>query len=211
MLNSLGRLVTKVHVTMGIRQGSVEGPLCFILLYALSITQAQKKRPQHQRVIAVVPRGNTVSRLDLSDLCFVDHLVSLLMFWRKSQLSRFAEMVSQVLESGRLRVNKSKLEVLIGVAGKGARRINAEIACGAYQSGGIPGKYASRGADEGYQGHQGPGSIFSWTVGSSFSWLEHQNQAVVDAGSEHLLYVAEARSWLPRDVETLEKWQNSAL
>ena len=50
-----------------------------------------------------------MSRLDLSDLCFVDDLVSLLIFWWKSQLSRFAEMVSQVLETGRLRV----LEVLV--------------------------------------------------------------------------------------------------
>ena len=40
--SSFGRLVTKVHVTMGVRQGSVVGPLCFILLYALSITQTQK-------------------------------------------------------------------------------------------------------------------------------------------------------------------------
>ena len=71
-----------------------EGPLCFILLYALSITQAPaKKRPQQQRVNAVVQRGNTVSRLDLSDLCFVDNLVSLLISWRKSQLPRSAEMV----------------------------------------------------------------------------------------------------------------------
>ena len=75
-----------------------------------------------------------MSRLDLSDLCFVDELVSLLIFWRKSQLSRFAEMVSQVLESGRLRVNKNKLEVLVGAAGPGARRINAEIARGAHSS-----------------------------------------------------------------------------
>ena len=52
--------------------------------------------------------------VDLPDLCFVDDLVSLLIFWRKRQLSRFAEMVSQVLESGRLRANKSKLEVLVG-------------------------------------------------------------------------------------------------
>ena len=28
----------KVHVTMGVGQGSVEGPLCFVLLYALSVT-----------------------------------------------------------------------------------------------------------------------------------------------------------------------------
>ena len=59
--------------------------------------------------------------------------MSLLIFWRKNQLSRFAEMVSQVLETGRLRVNKSKLEVLVEAAGPGARRINAEIARGAHQ------------------------------------------------------------------------------
>ena len=42
-------------------------------------------------------------------------------------------MVSQALESGRLRVNRSNVEVLVGAAGPGARRINAEIARGAYQ------------------------------------------------------------------------------
>ena len=89
---SLGRPVTKVHVTMGVPQGSVEGPLCVILLYALSITQAQKKYLSIRESLRWVPRGNTVSRLDLSDLCFVDDLVSPLIFWRKSQLSRFAEM-----------------------------------------------------------------------------------------------------------------------
>ena len=123
----------------------------------------EKKGPQHQRVIVVVPLGNTVNRLDLSDLCLVDDLVSLLIFCKKRQFSRFAEMVSQVLESGRLRVNKRKLEVLIGAAGPGARRINAEIVRGAYlftfrvknssrhscQVPRMSGKYASRGADEG--------------------------------------------------------------
>ena len=37
------------------------------------------------------------------------------------------------LESRKLRVNRSKLEVLVGAAGPDARRINAEIARGAYQ------------------------------------------------------------------------------
>ena len=101
---SLGMFVTKVHVPMGVRQGSVEGPLCFILQYALSITQAQNKFSVRDS-LRWFSRGNTVNRLDLSDLCFVDDLVSLLIFWSKSQLSRFAEMMSQVLESGRLRVN----------------------------------------------------------------------------------------------------------
>ena len=74
--NRNGRPVTKVHVTRGVRQGSVEGPLCFILLYGLSITQAQRKRPQHQRVITVDSRAETTTRLDLSDFCLVDDLVS---------------------------------------------------------------------------------------------------------------------------------------
>ena len=53
--NSLGRLVTKVPVTMGVRQGSVEGPLCFILLFAFNITQAQKKdRGKHSEQIGPV-------------------------------------------------------------------------------------------------------------------------------------------------------------
>ena len=52
-------------------------------------------------------------------------LVSLLIFWRKSHLSRFAEMVSQTL--GSLRVDESTLEVLVGAAEPGARRINAVL------------------------------------------------------------------------------------
>ena len=187
--NSLRRLVTKVHVTMGVRQGSVEGPLCFILR-----------------------TGNTVS-------CFVDDMVTLLILWRKSQLSRFAEMVSQVIDSGRLRVNKSKLEVLVGAARPGARRINAEIARGAYQftfrgetnRATTVLKYARRGTNDGHQGHQGPSTIFSWTVGSSFHRNEHQNQAVADAGSEHFAVCSRCSCEHPRDVETLEKLQHRAL
>ena len=45
--------------------------------YALSIKEGRQKRPLQQRVIAVVQRGNAVSRLDL---CFVDDLVSLLIY-----------------------------------------------------------------------------------------------------------------------------------
>ena len=39
----------KAHVTMGVRQESVDGPLCCILLYALSITQAQKKKLSNRK------------------------------------------------------------------------------------------------------------------------------------------------------------------
>ena len=42
-------------------------------------------------------------------------------------------MVSQVLESRSHRVNRSKLWVLVGARGPGARRTNAEIARGAHQ------------------------------------------------------------------------------
>ena len=52
--------------------------------------------------------------MDLSDLCFVDDLVSLLIFWRKSQLSRFAEMVSQVLETLELQDQVRAAEIARG-------------------------------------------------------------------------------------------------
>ena len=74
----LKRPISKVHVTLGVRQGSVESPLCSILLYALSTTQAKRKRPQHQTVMAMGSRAETTTRLDLSDLCFVDDRVSFL-------------------------------------------------------------------------------------------------------------------------------------
>ena len=51
--------------------------------------------------------------------------------------------------------------------------------------GGVPRKHARTSTDEGHQSHQGPSSILSWTVGSSFHRIEHQNQTMADAGSEH--------------------------
>ena len=179
---SLGRLVAKVHVTMEVRQGSVEGPLCFTSSVRSQHHASPEKNPQQQRVTAEVPRGNTVSRLDLSDLCFVDDLESLLIFWRKSQLSRFAEMVSRVLESRRLRVNKSKLEVLswtcrTGCAPHQMQKLPVEHYRFAFRGETFrattvfwyigcqvdPRKHAPRGTDAGYQSQQGPNSMFLWT------------------------------------------------
>ena len=146
--------------------------------------------------------------------------MSFLIFWWKSQLSRFAEMVSQVLESGRLSVNESKLEVLVGAAGPGARRINAEIARGASQ-------FTFRGE-----------TIRATTVvkhlgcqvesqGNTRAEAQMRVTKVIKAQARYsrglwaprsiglstktrlwqtlfrstLLYAAEARAWLPRDVE----------
>ena len=136
-------------------------------------------------------------------------------------------MVSQVLESGRLRVDKSKLEVLVGAAGPGARRINAEIARGAYQ-------FAFRGetiratTDLGCQVE---------SQGSTLAEAQMRVTEVIKAQARYscglwaprsidlatktglwqalvrsvLLYAAEAHAWQPRDVETLEIWQNRTI
>ena len=110
-------------------------------------------------------------------------------------------MVSQVLEYGSLRVNKSKLEILVGPAGPRARRINAEIARGAYQLT-FRGEAIRVTAVVKYLGCQleaqgnthaeaqmsqvsKPSSVSSRVVGPSLHRLEHQNQAVADTGSEH--------------------------
>ena len=137
------------------------------------------------------------------------------------QLSRFAEKVSQALQSGRLCVNKSKLEVLVGAAGPGARRINAEIARRAYQfivrgetiRATTVVKYLGnqvesqrRGTDAGHHGHQGPSSIFSWTLGTSFHGIEHQNQAVADAGSG--AFCCMQQKLMRGFRETLKRWKS---
>ena len=114
-------------------------------------------------------------------------------------------MVSQALESGILRVNKSKLEVEVGAAGPGARHIHAETARGACQftfrgetiratavvkylglPAGISGKHARSGTNADIQGLQGPGSVFSRFVGPSLHRLEHQNQTLAETASPRL-------------------------
>ena len=142
---------------------------------------------------------------------------------------QFKITVSQVLESERPCVNKSKLEVLVGAAGPGARRINAEIARGAYQftfqgdtiRATTVVKYLAcqvesqgstlRGADEGYQGHQGPGRYSCGLWAPRSIGLDTKIRLWQTLIWCILLYAAEAHAWLPKDVETLEQWQNRAL
>ena len=77
--------------------------------------------------------------------------------------------------------------------------------------GGVPRKYARRGTDEGHQGQQGPNSIFLWTVGSSIHWIEHQNQAVADAGSEHFAVCSRSSCVASERRGNAGKVQNRAL
>ena len=138
-------------------------------------------------------------------------------------------MVSQVLETGRLRVNKSKLEVRVGAAGPRARRINAEIACGAYQftfrgetiRATTVGRYLGCQVEsQGNTRAEAPMRVFKaskaharysrglWARSIGLSTRIKLWQALV---CSVLLYAAEAHAWQPRDVETLEKGQNRAL
>ena len=165
-----------------LEQCSVEGPSRFNLLYPISITQAQRKRPQHQRVVAVDTRAETTTRLDLSHLCFVDNLLSLLIFWRKSQLSRFAEMVSQVLESGSFKAEHISSRSEGG--GEGTIRATTFVKFLGCQL--ESRKHACRGTNANIQGLQGPSSVFTRVVGPLLHRLEHQTQAVADTGPEHL-------------------------
>ena len=136
-------------------------------------------------------------------------------------------MVWQVLESGRLRVNKRNVEVLVGAAGPGARRINAEIARGAYY-------FTFRGE-----------TIRATTVVVKYPGCQVESQGSTRAGAQMrvtttikaqarhslglwalrsiglankirlwqalvrsvLMYAAEAHARQPRDVETQENWQ----
>ena len=61
-----------------------------------------------------------------------------------------------------------------------------------------------------HQGLQGPDSVLSRIVGPSLHRLEHQSQWHTLVRSI-MLYAAAAHAWQPRDVETLEMWQNRAL
>ena len=177
------------------------------------------------RVIVVDTREETTTRLDLSDLCFVDDLVSLFIFWRKSQLSSFVEMVSQVPESETLRVNESKLGVL--VSEPGVRSINAEIARGAYQST-FKRETIRATAVVKYLGCQLESQGNTHTEAQMQISKAPKAQARYSRGlwappsiglstniklwhTLALLFAAESHAWQPRDVETLENWQNRAL
>ena len=156
--------------------------------------------------------------------------MSVLIFWRKSQLSRFAEMVSQVLETGRPRVNKRQLDTLVGAAGPGARRINAEIAHGTYQFT-FRGETIRATAVVKYLGCQVE------SQGSTRAEAKMRVTKAIKAQARYsrglwaprsiglstklrlwqtlvrsiLLYAAESHAWHPRDVETLEKCQKRSL
>ena len=127
-------------------------------------------------------------------------------------------------------MNKSKLEVLVGAAGPGARRINAEIARGAYQftfrcettravavdkylkcqleSSGSTGAEAQMRVSEASEA-QARYSRGLWAPRSI--GLSTKIRLLQTLVRSILLHAAEAHAWQPRDVKTLQKLQNRAL
>ena len=124
-------------------------------------------------------------------------------------------------------MNKSKLEVLVGAAGPGACRINAEIARAAYQftfrgetirattvieclgcqvesQGNTRAEAQMRVIKAQTRYSCGPWAPRSIGLSTKIRLWQTLVRSI-------LLYAAEHHTWLLRDVETLEKWQNRAL
>ena len=75
---------------------------------------------------------------------------------------------------------------------------------------GVSGMHAGRCTDEGYQGHQGPGSIFSWACGLLvlLAWQPKSGSGGAMVRTV-LMYAAEAHAWQPRHLETLDNASNT--
>eukprot|EP00973_Karenia_brevis_P046958 6515425-Karenia_brevis.AAC.1 len=85
-----GEIVRKILVRKGVRQGSCEGPLLFVVLYDVVMRELEAKRG-HQKITAAydsyLGRFNGDSthaevkhEETVSDIVFMDDLISLLVF-----------------------------------------------------------------------------------------------------------------------------------
>ena len=169
---------------------------CVSFICMPSASRKPRKKLHQQRVNAVVPRGNTVSRLDLSDFCFVDDLVSPLIFLKE-------EPTLQIRRNGVATACEQKQAGGTGWSCRTRcashqcrncpRRIpvhisgwNTSVHHSCFSTSGVRWSLREARAQRHRRGSPRPSRPrLDILVGSSFCFLEHQNQAVADAESEH--------------------------
>ena len=113
-----GQLRKRILTDMGFRQGSVEGPACFLALYDTATCEV---KTAGDRTAITAQQQGISTEVNVSDLMFMDYLVSFFEFRDLDTLQRFIACVTAVFTQHSFQVNVGKLEVCAVVAGPGTQ------------------------------------------------------------------------------------------
>ena len=123
------RVVAKIVVKKGVRQGAVEGPLLFVVAYhtaTLKVAEG-KEAAGVEPIIATYDFQETQNEHDVSMVTFVDDLIALAIFDDWSEVTAFITLLQDCLEKAGHKMNMAKTEILAIAAGKGSKQLNREI------------------------------------------------------------------------------------
>ena len=116
---------------MGVRQGSVEGPACFLALYNVATWEV---KTAGDRKALTVQQEAFHPVVNVSDLEFMDDLASFFEFHDLDALQRFIECDSAAFTQHSFQVNVGKLEVCAVVAGPRSQSRVAQLKQGHFQA-----------------------------------------------------------------------------
>ena len=129
-----GRTVRKVATSLGVRQGSVEGPTVFTVMYDETLQAIQADRNDEWLAVFCDPALCT-SRIEasikrqttLSETVFMDDLSQMRVARDEAAVEEMIQRTSERLAADGLTVNSGKLEVTAKAFGPGFRKKNAMI------------------------------------------------------------------------------------
>ena len=113
-----GQLRKRILTDMGVRQGSVEGPACCLALHDIATWEV---KTAGDRTAITAQQQEISTEVNVSDLEFMDDLVSFFEFRDLDTLPRFIECVTAVFTQHSFEVIVGKLEVCAVVAGPGTQ------------------------------------------------------------------------------------------
>ena len=119
-----GQLRKRILTDMGVRQGSVEGPACFLALYDIATWEV---KTAGDRTAITAQQQGIGTEVNVSDLKFMDELVSFFEFRDLDTRKRFIECVIAVFTQHSFQVNVCKLEVCAVVAGPATQARVAQL------------------------------------------------------------------------------------
>ena len=115
-----GHQLKRILTSKEVRQGSVEGPACFLALFDIATWEV--KMAGDREAVLAFPRGPGPV-VNLSDLKFTDDLASFYEFRTLASLQQFIESVSAIFTAHCFQVNVDKLKVCVVVSGQGSRSL----------------------------------------------------------------------------------------